>query len=160
MSTSPTPQQMLETRWPFLEVAATYARHLQVQIRAHPAKAGAANPLAAALTDADLSIQTLVEVAVLGSFPGLRFYGEEEAASYTTPYFRSRALGPPGDDLLLLDPIDGTRFYLDEHPNYPLIVSLADADDYAAVLAIQPSQATYSYALRGKGAYTGSLGQP
>ena len=73
MSTSPTPQQMLETLWPFLEVAATYARHLQAQMRAHPAKAGADNPFAAALTDADLSIQTLVEVVVLGTFPQLTF---------------------------------------------------------------------------------------
>jgi hypothetical protein len=32
-------------------VAAIYARHLQVQIRAHPEKAGADNPFAAALTD-------------------------------------------------------------------------------------------------------------
>jgi fructose-1,6-bisphosphatase/inositol monophosphatase family enzyme len=151
---------MLETLWPFLEVAATYAHHLQAQIRAHPAKADADNPFAAALTDADLSIQTLVEVAVLGTLPQLRFYGEEEAASYNTPYFRSRALGPPGDYLLLLDPIDGTRFYLDGHPNYHLIVSIADADDYAAVVAIEPSQGTYRYALRGAGAYAGSLGQP
>jgi myo-inositol-1(or 4)-monophosphatase len=51
MSTSPTPQQMLDTLWPFLQVAAIYARHLQVQIRAHPEKAGADNPFAAALTD-------------------------------------------------------------------------------------------------------------
>jgi fructose-1,6-bisphosphatase/inositol monophosphatase family enzyme len=160
MATSPTPQQMLDTLWPFLQVAATYARHLQVQIRAHPEKAGADNPFAAALTDADLSIQTLVEVAVLGTFPTMRFYGEEEAASYNTPYFRSRTLGPPGDYLLLLDPIDGTRFYLDGHPNYHLILSLADADDYVAVVAIEPSQGIYRYALRGAGAYTGALGQP
>jgi myo-inositol-1(or 4)-monophosphatase len=51
MSTSPTPQQMLDTLWAFLQVAAIYARHLQVQIRAHPEKAGADNPFAAALTD-------------------------------------------------------------------------------------------------------------
>jgi myo-inositol-1(or 4)-monophosphatase len=62
--------------------------------------------------------------------------------------------------LLLLDPIDGTRFYLDGHPNYPLIVSLADAEEYATVVIINPSQATYMYALRGAGAYTGPLAQP
>jgi myo-inositol-1(or 4)-monophosphatase len=62
--------------------------------------------------------------------------------------------------LLLLDPIDGTRFYLDGHLNYHLIVSLADAEDYAAVLAINPPQGTYAYALRGAGAYAGSLTQP
>lgn len=58
MSTSPTPQQILDTLWPFLQVAATYAHHLQAQMRVHPAKAGADNPFASALTDADLSIQT------------------------------------------------------------------------------------------------------
>ena len=160
MSPTPTPRQILDTLWPFLQVAAAYARDLQARMQAHPAKTGADNPFAAALTDADLSIQTLLEVAVLGTFPALRFYGEEEATSYNTRYFRSRALGPPGDYLLLLDPIDGTRFYLDGHPNYHLIVSLADAEDYAAVLAINPPQATYAYALRGAGAYTGSLAQP
>jgi myo-inositol-1(or 4)-monophosphatase len=160
MVPSPTPQQIFETLWPFLQVAAAYARDLQARIQAHPAKPGADNPFAAALTDVDLSIQTLLEVAVLGTFPTLRFYGEEEAASYNTRYFRSRELGPPGEYLLLLDPIDGTRFYLDGHPNYALIVSLADAEDYAAVLAIQPSQGTYAYALRGAGAYAGSLAQP
>jgi myo-inositol-1(or 4)-monophosphatase len=64
-----------------LQVAATYARHFQVHMRAHPEKAGADNPFAAALTDADLSMQTLLEVAVLGTFPTLRFYGEEYATS-------------------------------------------------------------------------------
>jgi myo-inositol-1(or 4)-monophosphatase len=81
MSTAPTPWQMLDTWWPFLQVAATYARHFQVHMRAHPEKAGADNPFAAALTDADLSMQTLLEVAVLGTFPTLRFYGEEYATS-------------------------------------------------------------------------------
>jgi myo-inositol-1(or 4)-monophosphatase len=69
-------------------------------------------------------------------------------------------LGPHGDYVLLLDPIDGTRFYLDGHLNYHRTVSLADADDYAAVLALNPPQGTYAYALRGAGAYAGALTQP
>ncbi|MGE3539079.1 MAG: inositol monophosphatase family protein [Candidatus Tectimicrobiota bacterium] len=160
MSPASTPWQILNALWPFLQVAAPYARHLQSRLRAHPGKPGAENPFTAALTDADLSLQTLLEVAVLGTFPTLRFYGEEAAASYNTSYFRSQALGPPGDYLLLLDPIDGTRFYLDGQPNYHLIISLADAEDYAAVLLITPSQGTYIYALRGEGVYTGYLAQP
>jgi fructose-1,6-bisphosphatase/inositol monophosphatase family enzyme len=154
------PRRILDTLWPFLQVAAAYARQLQARIRAQPEKPGTDNPFAAALTDADLSIQTMLEVAVLGTFPTLRFYGEEYAASYNTPYFRSRELGPPGDYLLLLDPIDGTRFYADGHPNYHLIVSLADAEDYAAVLVINPSRATYTLALRGEGAYWGHVAHP
>jgi fructose-1,6-bisphosphatase/inositol monophosphatase family enzyme len=160
MSTLPTPRQILEALWPSLRLAAAYARELQRRIRPQPEKAGTDNPFAAALTDADLSIQTLVEVALLGTFPTLRFYGEEYARSYNTPYFRSRALGPVGDYLVLLDPIDGTRFYLDGHPNYHIILSIADAENYAAVLVVNPSQSTYYLALRGAGAYWGSLAQP
>jgi len=38
-------------------------------MRAHPEQAGADHPYAAALTDADLSMHILLEVALLGTFP-------------------------------------------------------------------------------------------
>lgn len=158
--TAPSPRQILEALWPSCQIAAAYAREIQGRIRAQPEKAGTDNLFAAALTDADLSIQTLIEVALLATFPTLRFYGEEDARSYNAPYFRSRTLGPAGDYLILLDPIDGTRFYLDGHPNYHMILSIADAEDYAAVLVINPRQGTYYCALRGAGAYQGDLTQP
>jgi myo-inositol-1(or 4)-monophosphatase len=160
MATSLTPRQILDTLWPSLQIAAAYAREIQRRIRTQPEKEGTDNPFASALTDADLSIQTFVEVALLGTFPTLRFYGEEYVRSYNTPYFRARSLGPVGDYLVLLDPIDGTRFYMDGHPNYSIIFSIADAENYAAVLAINPSQGTYYCALRGAGAYWGHLAQP
>jgi len=110
MST-PSPRQILETLLPHLRAAAAYARYIQPKITALPVKEGD-NFFAQALSDADLSIQNMVEVVLLGTFPNLRFYGEELDRSPNTKYFRSTELGPPGDYLVTLDPIDGTKGFL------------------------------------------------
>ncbi len=157
MTETPTPRLILETLLPHLKVAAAYAQQVQSKIAAQPAKEQADNFLAAALTDADLSIQTFVEVALLATFPQIRFYGEEYEKSYNTKYFRAIDLGPAGDYLLTLDPIDGTQFYLDGHSNYQIILSILDADDFAGVIALSPAQGVYYYAIRGEGAFVGSL---
>lgn len=159
MPPSPTPQEILATLLPPLRLAAGYARHIQGKIAAQPDKENAANPFAAALTDADLSIQTFVEVALLGAFPQIRFYGEEYEKSYNTKYFRAIDLGEPGDYLVTLDPIDGTRFYQDGHPNYQIIVTVMDPQGYEGVLAISPALDCYHYALRGQGCFRGGLDQ-
>ncbi|EAW37507.1 inositol monophosphatase family protein [Lyngbya sp. PCC 8106] len=153
---TPTPRQILETLLPYLRVAAGYARQLQPLIRALPNKDGD-NFFAEALTDADLSIQTLVEVALLGTFPNIRFYGEEHEQSGNTKYFRSIELGEKGDYLVTLDPIDGTKFYMDGHNNYQIILTVLNSDEFEAVLAISPALNTYYYALRGEGTFTGYL---
>lgn len=152
----PTPRSILATLLPHLRVAAAYACQIQSQIVAHPEKE-ADNFLAAALSDADLSIQTLVEVALLGTYPNLRFYGEEHERSYNTRYFRAIDLGETDDYLVTLDPIDGTRFYLDGHSNYQIILAVLNADEYEAAIAITPAQDTYHYALRGQGCWQGKL---
>ena len=157
MSNSPTPQQILETLFPPLKLAAAYAQQIQPVIAARPDKTDQQNHFGAALSDADLSIQTLVEVVLLGTFPQIRFYGEEYEKTANTKYFRAIDLGPAGDYLVTLDPIDGTRFYLDGHPNYQIIVGVLNHDEYEAVLAISPAQNRYYYALRDVGTYWGTL---
>ncbi len=158
MSVKPTPQQILATLLPPLRLAANYSRHIQSKIATQPAKAGPTK-FAAALTDADLSVQTFVEVLLLGTFPDIRFYGEEFEQSYNTKYFRAIDLGPQDDYLVTLDPIDGTLFYLDGFPNYQIIVTVLNADGFEAVLALSPAEDRYYYALRGQGTYTGQLAQ-
>jgi len=157
MSNSPTPRQILETLLPPLRLAAAYSKNIQPVIAACPEKADQQNHFGAALSDADLSIQTFVEVALLGAYPQIRFYGEEHEKTANTKYFRSIELGPEGDYLVTLDPIDGTRFYLDGHDNYQIIVGVLNQDEYEAVLAISPVQDCYYYALRGVGTFAGSL---
>ncbi|MEO1095746.1 MAG: inositol monophosphatase family protein [Cyanobacteria bacterium J06638_28] len=149
MASTPTPRQILTTLLPPLRMAAGYARHIQAKIAAQPSKEGP-NMFSMALTDADLSVQTFVEVALLGSFPAIRFYGEEYEQSYNTKYFRSIALGPEGDYLVTLDPIDGTLFYMDGFPNYQIILTVLNADAFEAVLAVSPAEDCYYYRLRGQ----------
>lgn len=157
MSELLTPHLILEALLPYLKVAAAYARKIQPLITARPDKEHQGNFFAAALTDADLAIQNLVEVALLGTFPQIRFYGEEHEHSSSTKYFRAIDLGPQDDYLVTLDPIDGTRFYLDGHSNYQIILSVLNWDDFEAVIALSPALNTYYYALRGKGAFKGAL---
>lgn len=157
MSSQPTPRQILRTLLPQLRLAAGYANYIQSKIAVLPAKDGGDNFFATALTDADLSIQTFIEVALLGAFPDMRFHGEEHEQSRNTKYFRAIDLGEPEDYLITLDPIDGTKFYLDGHDNYQIILAIVNADDFEAVIAISPATNTYYYALKGEGAYQGAL---
>jgi fructose-1,6-bisphosphatase/inositol monophosphatase family enzyme len=89
----------------------------------------------------------------------VRFFGEEHEQTYNTKYFRATDLGAMGDYLVALDPIDGTQFYLDGHSNYQIILSILNADDYEAAIAVTPGQNLYYYALRGQGAFRGQLHQ-
>jgi len=154
---TPTPWLILETLFPHLRVAAAYARQIQSRIGARPAKDGHDSFFGAALSDADLSIQTMVEVALLGTFPTIRFYGEEYEQSYNTKYFRAIDLGGKDDYLVTLDPIDGTQFYLDGHSNYQIILTVLNWDEFEATIAITPAENTYCYALRGQGCWQGTL---
>jgi len=158
METAPSPRHILETLLPYLRTAGAYARQIQSRIVAQPDKDGPdGHFFASALSDADLSIQTMIEVVLLGLFPQVRFFGEEHAKTYNTKYFRAIDLGPQGDYLITLDPIDGTRYYLDGHNNFQVILGVLNADDYEAVIAITPAQDLYYYALRGQGTFKGPL---
>ena len=154
---TPTPLQILQPLLPTLRLAAHYAREIQPKIQALPDKVDVNNHFAEALTDADLAVQNLVEVALLANFPQIRFFGEEWEKSGNTKFFRATTLGESGDYLVTLDPIDGTRFYLDGHDNYQIILSVLNHDDYEAAIALSPSQDKYYYAVRGIGAFVGNL---
>ncbi|MCC0178651.1 inositol monophosphatase family protein [Waterburya agarophytonicola K14] len=158
MSFQPSPYEILQTLLPHLRIAAGYAQQIQNKIISLPAKDAGDNFLSAALTDADLSIQTLVEVALLGTYPHFAFYGEEYAQSRNTKYFTSTALGTTKQDYLItLDPIDGTKYYLDGFNNYQIILSILNREQYEAVIAISPAQNCYYYTLKGRGVFKGDL---
>lgn len=153
---SSSPREILQTLLPHLRVAATYARQIQAKIASLPAKDAGDNILSAALTDADLSIQTTVEVALLGTYPDLAFYGEEYAQSFNTKYFCGTELDPRSY-LITLNPIDGTQYYLDGFDNYQIILSILNPESYEAVIAISPGQDCYHYTIKDQGVYQGKL---
>ena len=158
MPSQPSPREILQALLPHLRVAAGYAQQIQNKIISLPAKDVGGNFLSAALTDADLSIQTIVEVALLGTFPNLAFYGEEYEQSRNTKYFSSTQLNRD-NYLITLDPIDGTQYYLDGFDNYQIILSILNAEHYEAVIAISPARDCYHYTLKDTEVYRGKLEQ-
>jgi myo-inositol-1(or 4)-monophosphatase len=154
---SPSAREILSTLLPFLKVAGAYAAQIQARISALPDKYDGNHLFANALTDADLSIQTFMEVALLAKFPHVRFYGEEYEKSHNTKYFRAIDLGEQGDYLITLDPIDGTRYYMDGHPNYLIILTVLNADGFEGAIALSPANNCYYYSLRNQGTFIGSM---
>lgn len=151
--------KILDCLYPVLRLAADYAIAIQDRINSLPEKSEYGdNFYATALTDADLTIQTTIELALLAKFPQVRFFGEEYQSSYNTKYFRGINLVK--DELLItLDPIDGTRAYLDKLGAFAIILTIIQGDHYEAVLIIKPRQKYYIIALRNQGAYYGELNQ-
>ncbi|NEO82684.1 MAG: inositol monophosphatase family protein [Spirulina sp. SIO3F2] len=155
--TFPTPHNILATLLPHLRVAAHYANEIQQRICAQPEKSAGHNFFSTALTDADLSIQTFFEVLLLGSFPLLRFYGEEYEKTYNTKYLRGIDFGEGEEYLLTLDPIDGTRCYMDGHKTYQIILGILSKQGHEAAVSIHPATDEYFWALRGKGTKRGAI---
>ena len=156
-SLAPSPKDILSELLPFLKVAGAYAQQIQKRIAIHPDKYEGDHVFANALTDADLSIQTFIEVTLLAKFPNVRFYGEEYESTYNTKYFKAIDLGPQGDYLITLDPIDGTRYYMDGHPNYLVMLTVINADGFEVAIALSPASDRYYYSLRDQGTFVGSM---
>ncbi|GAB4302413.1 MAG: hypothetical protein Kow0091_01590 [Geminocystis sp.] len=87
----------------------------------------------------------------------MKFFGEEYAKSYNTKYFRGTNLEDDEELLITLDPIDGTRAYLDNLSCFSIILNIIKNKQYEAVFVLQPKRKHYFYALKGKGAFIGAI---
>jgi fructose-1,6-bisphosphatase/inositol monophosphatase family enzyme len=149
---------IIKALFPTLKLAGDYACTVQNQVQPQPEKEEFGdNFYATALTDADLTIQNAIELALLAKFPHISFFGEEYQKSYNTKYFKSITFGAENDFLITLDPIDGTRAYLDGLPCFSIIFSIIKGRSYQAVFVLQPRKRHYFYALREKGAFIGNI---
>ncbi|NJK63252.1 MAG: hypothetical protein HC921_11735 [Synechococcaceae cyanobacterium SM2_3_1] len=142
------PTAVIEWARPVLIQAGAYALQVQQKVGIQPAKEGKRTLFAQALTDADLSIQTFVEVAALARYPQLGFFGEEEDTSYNMKYFPASS-----PYTLLLDPVDGTRFYMDQHPNFNLILSLLGPEGLLGAIVHMPGLGQMVFADQDRGAW-------
>lgn len=158
MNNNLTPLSIIKALFPTLKLAGDYACEIQNKVQPQPEKQEYGdNFYATALTDADLTIQNAIELVLLAKFPHLNFFGEEYQKSYNTKYFKSITFGEENDYLITLDPIDGTRSYLDKLPCFSLIITIIKNRQYEAVFVLQPRKKHYFYALRGKGAFIGNI---
>lgn len=154
------PRKIISTLFPTLVDAARYARFIQSRIHALEEKEDAHNIFASALSDADLSIQTQIEVAFLAHFPDVPFFGEEWKSSHNTKYLAANGFKDGQPYLVTLDPIDGTRPYLDGHTTFQVILTVVSREAFEGVIVLFPTREQYVYAVRGKGAFQGTFDTP
>jgi myo-inositol-1(or 4)-monophosphatase len=136
-----TPGLVLNYLYPFVLVCCRYAVGVQRATLMREEKS--ADLFAGPLTDVDLSIQNFIEVALLARFPEVCFYGEEEGHSLNSKYFSKE-----GEFKVLLDPIDGTRAFVDKGTHYQIIVSVVSERGYEGVLIVWPMLDSVAFALR------------
>ncbi|MCC7256820.1 MAG: hypothetical protein IT486_00440 [Gammaproteobacteria bacterium] len=147
-------RDLLESYLGLLVTAGDYALAIQPQLARRAPKDGH-NAWVAALTDADLSVQNLFEVATLARFPQVRFFGEEYAQSLNQKYFPARA-----EIAVHLDPVNGTFLFQNQRPNWDILLSIAEHGRLAAAVSYVPASGRFYLALRGTGALTGERRHP
>lgn len=143
-------REILEYLIPFVATAGAYSAAVQSRIDVHNSKDGP-TPFHHALSDADLTVQSYIEVALLARYPEVSFFSEERDQSLNTKYF------PPSAELeVLLDPIDGTRAYIAQRSHYQIIVTVHDARRIVGALCYMPRLDRCYVATQGEGAYVRS----
>ena len=142
-----TPLEIIRYLLPFVATAGDYSAYIQNRVGAHKAKDGA-TLFHQALSDADLTIQSYLEVALLARYPSVSFFSEEQDSSLNAKYFAQGASLE-----VLLDPIDGTRSYLDNRPHYQVIVAIHDEREIVGALCYLPRRDICYVATRGAGAF-------
>jgi myo-inositol-1(or 4)-monophosphatase len=143
----PTPREIIDYLLPFVLSAGAYSAAVQSRIGVHGAKEGS-TAFHHALSDADLTIQAFLEVALLARYPELSFFSEEQEQSLNLKYF------PQGHELeVLLDPIDGTKAYIDNRPSYQVIVTLHDKHSISGAICYLPRLERCFIAIKNEGAF-------
>lgn len=139
---------------PVLITAGDYAHSIQAGVQSQPGKTGQ-NAWVEAVTDADVSVQTFVEVATLARDAGLGFFGEESAQSANRKYF-----DPQAATVVHLDPVNGTFLYKNQRDSWDIILSIAVAGQLVAAVSYMPVRGRFFLALRHRGALTGTRDAP
>lgn len=141
------PSSFVKQVLPQLKVCGDYALRVQSQVKSLPAK-GSGSEFSQALSNADLSVQNVLEVFCLSRFPECSFYGEEDHASLNKEYFVKKS-----DYCITLDPIDGTRLFLDGKPSFNIVLSLLHKGQIVAAICAIPGLNECYFAVEGLGAF-------
>ena len=139
--------EVLSYLLPYIVTAGAYSAEIQSRVATHDEKGGD-TIFHHALSDADLSIQGFLEVALLARFPELCYFSEEQEQSLNRKYFLASSSLE-----ILLDPVDGTRPYIDGKEFYQIIVTLHDAREIVGSVCYMPRRNKCFVATQGEGAY-------
>jgi fructose-1,6-bisphosphatase/inositol monophosphatase family enzyme len=127
--------------------AAAVARSLQGEVRRR-SKPGGGSPEAEALSAADLACQELILLRLAESLPDVAMDAEED-----TPALDLFAPASPGRPLIVLDPIDGSRNYLDGSDDYAVMAAWIEEGHYRASVVHFPVQRVSYWAVQGGGCH-------
>ena len=141
------PIEIISYLLPYVVTAGAYSTEIQLRVSTHDAKAGE-TIFHHALSDADLSIQSFLEVVLLARFPELHYFSEEQEQSLNKKYFKASS-----SIEILLDPIDGTRPYIDGREFYQIIVTLHDQKEIVGAISYMPRRDRCYVASKGNGAF-------
>jgi fructose-1,6-bisphosphatase/inositol monophosphatase family enzyme len=141
------PRDVIEYLLPHVVTAGAYSSEIQSRVATQEAKGGA-TIFHHALSDADLSIQSFLEVVLLAGFPNLSYFSEEQEQSLNKKYF----IGSSHLEVLI-DPIDGTRPYIDNSEFYQIIITIHDEHEIVGSICYMPRRDTCFVATKGGGAY-------
>jgi myo-inositol-1(or 4)-monophosphatase len=122
---------------PTLHTGAMYANRIRQMVNPLPEKT--ADPFSGALTAADLTIQAMVEAKILSMGIDVNFFGEEADRSLNGEYLKSIYAPNPSDLSVLLDPIDGTRYFLERTGKWQTIASVVCGGELVAALVVVPN---------------------
>jgi fructose-1,6-bisphosphatase/inositol monophosphatase family enzyme len=139
---------------PVLVTAGDFARAVQGGV-AGPAQKTGANAWTMAVTDADVAVQTFLEVATKARDPALGFFGEEWAQSANHKYFDARA-----DTMVHLDPVNGTFLYKHQRDGWDIILSISHRGRLRAAISYMPARGVFYLAVDHRGALTGDRDAP
>ena len=140
------PHEIIDYLLPYIVTAGAYSAEIQSRVSIHDAKGGD-TIFHHALSDADLSIQAFLEVALLARYPDLCYFSEEQERSLNKKYFTARSSLE-----VLLDPVDGTRPYIDGKEHFQIIVTIHDEREIVGSLCYMPRRDRCYIASKGKGA--------
>ena len=141
------PIEIINYLLPHIVTAGAYSAEIQSRVSTHDAKGGV-TIFHHALSDADLSIQAFLEVVLLARFPELHYFSEEQDKSLNKKYFKGSS-----SIEVLLDPIDGTRPYIDGREFYQIIVTIHDEAEIVGAISYMPRRNRCYVASKGHGAF-------
>lgn len=103
----------------------------------------------AALTDADIAVETMLGGILLAHFHDVTFFGEEHERDRVSAYFPEHA-----PYTVTLDPINGTLYFKDGLPLYDMVLTIRRDDAYEAVVVLLPRAERFWIGIRNVGAFT------
>lgn len=117
--------------------------------RARPIEQKGGSRFSAALTDADILVEGFLGMFLLSSYEDVAFYGEEYASDRISAYFPKSA-----EYMVTLDPIDGTRYFMDGQSLFGIIMTVCREGRMIASVVYLPRDERFFVAVQGSGAFT------